>query len=59
MALGIYMFVQLYYIHKCNRRRFREEKKSNVAMVGRVENVYYITGQNLHFAHAPYNKNKN
>lgn len=53
------MFVQLYYIHKCNRRRFREEKKSNVAMVGRVENVYYITGQNLHFAHAPYNKNKN
>ena len=59
MDLGIYMFVQLYYMYKCNRRRFREEKKSNIAVARRVENVYYITGQNQHFAYAPYYKNKN
>ena len=27
-------------------------------MAERAENVYHVTGQNLHFAHTPYNKNK-
>ena len=37
---------------------FVKKKIRNITMAERAENVYHVTGQNLHFAHAPYNKNK-
>ena len=30
-----------------------------IAITESTEKVYYVTTQNLHFAHSPYNKNKN
>ena len=48
------------YIHKCNGRPFREEKKWYkiiiVTVVESTENVYHVKRQNLHFAHALHNK---
>ena len=34
-------------------------KSMNITVMESTENVYHVTRQNLYFAHAPYNKNKN
>ena len=52
------------YVHKCNGRPCCEEKKRckiiiNITILKTTENIYHVTRQNLHFAHTPYNKNKN
>ena len=49
-------------IHKCNEIHFCDEKKDNIiniTVLESTENLYHVTRQNLHFAHAPYNENKN
>ena len=51
------------YIHKWNGKPFREEKEwykiLNISVAESTENINHVTRQNLYFAHAPYNKDKN
>ena len=67
MNLEIHMLVQLWNSfppdlrstkQKITEDVFVKKKIRNITMAERAENVYHVTGQNLHFAHAPYNKNK-
>ena len=37
----------------------QKQNMINIRIPESTENAYYVTRQNLHFVHAPYNKNKN